>query len=76
MSLRHVTTVDGKPATLDDMPPATRAVLFLYEHGTSRERAGLPGPCPCAECVYLRQGLRWLSSDDGLVFTYTPAARP
>ena len=63
--MKYVERADGTEAVLDDMPPATRAVLLLVEHANQRRDAGLPVPCPCRECERHRRAIRCTSSADG-----------
>jgi hypothetical protein len=63
--MKYVERADGTQAVLDDMPPATRAVLLLIEHANQRRDEGLPVPCPCRECERHRRAVRCTSSADG-----------
>jgi hypothetical protein len=48
--VKYIRRADGRPAIADDMPPSTRAVVFLIEHANQRRDDGLSLPCPCVEC--------------------------
>jgi hypothetical protein len=63
--MRFVQRADGGAAIADDMPPATRAVLFLLEHANGRRDGGLPLPCPCGECTKHRASVRAVVLPDG-----------
>ncbi len=63
--MKYARRVDGAEAILDDMPPATRAVLLLLEHANQRRDDGLPLPCPCCECARHRGAVRCSTSPDG-----------
>jgi hypothetical protein len=63
--MKYVSRADGAEAVLDDMPPATRAVLLLIEHANQRRDQGLSVPCPCRECERHRRTVRCTSSPDG-----------
>jgi hypothetical protein len=63
--MKYVERADGTEAVLDDMPPATRAVLLLVEHANRRRDNGLPLPCTCGECERQRRAVRCTSSPNG-----------
>lgn len=63
--MRFVQRADGSEAIADDMPPSTRAVVFLIEHANLRRSDGLPLPCPCDECVRHRGAIRCTTAPDG-----------
>jgi hypothetical protein len=56
--VKYTQRADGSQAIADDMPPATRAFLFLVEHANARRDAGLTLPCLCAECERHRGSIR------------------
>jgi hypothetical protein len=63
--VKYSRRADGREAIADDMPPTTRAIVFLLEHANGRRDAGLALPCACAECQRHRAGLRCTTSPDG-----------